>query len=102
LGVLAINSSILTTIFDGAIFSTPANFTTVRIVGLLIPRSIRLMYVRSNPASSPNCSCETSFPFRISRNASPNAFSPDFSLNLLASRFAGTAKPLSLAARSYP
>jgi hypothetical protein len=40
----AIISSILTTIFDGAPFITPASFTTVRIVGLLIPRSIRLMY----------------------------------------------------------
>jgi hypothetical protein len=71
----ASNSSILTTITEGAIFNTPASFTTVRIVGLLIPRSIRLMYVRSKPASSPSRSCEISLPFRISRNARPNAFS---------------------------
>jgi hypothetical protein len=35
--------SIRITIFDGATFSTPAIFTTVRMVGLFIPRSIRLM-----------------------------------------------------------
>ena len=41
-------------IFDGGTFSVTAIRTTTRTVGLLIPRSMRLMYVRSNPASSAN------------------------------------------------
>jgi hypothetical protein len=33
------------------------------------------MYVRSRPASNPNCSCETWRSLLISRRARPNAFS---------------------------
>ncbi len=50
------SSSMRRIIFDGGTFSVTAIRTTARTVGLLIPRSMRLMYVRSNPLSSANCS----------------------------------------------
>jgi len=70
-----ISCSMRRTILDGATFSTAAIPTSTRIVGLLIPRSIRLMYVRSNPPSRANRSWEICLLFRISRSACPNAFS---------------------------
>ena len=73
--VVGINSSIRRTILDGGTFNTPAIPTKTRIVGLLIPRSIRLMYVRSNPPSRASRSWEISLPSRISRRGWPTAFS---------------------------
>ena len=58
-----------------ATFKTAAIPTAIRIVGLLIPRSIRLMYVRSNPPSRASRSWEISLLSLISRSACPNAFS---------------------------
>ena len=69
------NSSMRRTILDGGTLRMAAILTTTRMLGLLMPRSIRLMYVRSNPLSRANRSCEISLLSRISRSASPNAFS---------------------------
>jgi hypothetical protein len=44
------------TIFDGGTFSTAAIPTSLRIAGLLIPLSIRLMF-RSNPPPSASREC---------------------------------------------
>src|SRR5437879_5017085 len=45
--------------------------TTTRIVGMLIPRSSKLMYVRSNPPSRARRSCEILLLCRISSRAWP-------------------------------
>lgn len=49
--------------------------TIVLNVGLSNPRSIKLMVVRSNPASKANCSWENPILFRLARRISPKALS---------------------------
>ncbi len=60
-------------IFEGATPSGPANLKTIRIVGWLMPRSIRLTKFLSMPASSANCSCVSPASVLRRRNTFPNA-----------------------------
>ena len=69
------STSICCTIWEGGTFRTSATLTKVRIVGLRTPLSMRLMYVRSRPASRANRSWEMSWASRISLSAWPNTFS---------------------------
>jgi hypothetical protein len=56
-------------------FSNLHNRTIVLKVGLNRPRSIKLMVVRSNPASKASCSCESPIFFRLNRRTFPKALS---------------------------
>ena len=68
-------ASMRRTISEGWMFNTAASLTNTRIVGLLTPRSIRLTYVRSKPASRASFSCDSLRSRLTSRRACPNAFS---------------------------
>ena len=56
-------------------FNNRHNRTIVLRVGLNRPRSIKLIVVRSNPASKANCSWESPIFFRLDRKIFPKAFS---------------------------
>lgn len=56
-------------------FSNLHNRTIVLRVGLSRPRSIKLMVVRSNPASKASFSWESPIFFRLDRKIFPKAFS---------------------------
>jgi hypothetical protein len=69
------DSSIFLANCESESFNNLHNRAIVRRVGLSRPRSIKLIVVRSNPASNASCSCESPIPLRRVRRTFPKALS---------------------------